>query len=75
MLGITAGARKKGKPRMQWMDDTKSVTGLTLNDLNQSVKDRNMWRTLVYNIIKKRKWTNVKSNEKAMANHSFENAV
>jgi hypothetical protein len=34
MLGITAGARKKGKPRMQWMD-IKSVTGLSVNDLNQ----------------------------------------
>ena len=39
MLGITAGTRKKGKPRMLWMD-IKSVTGLSVNDLNQLVKDR-----------------------------------
>ena len=29
MQGITAGARKKGKPRMQLINDMKSVTGLT----------------------------------------------
>jgi hypothetical protein len=57
------------------IDDIKSVTGLSLNDLNQLVKDRKKWRTLVYNTVKKRKWTNVKSKEKATANHSFENAA
>jgi hypothetical protein len=35
MLEITAGARKKGKSRMGWMDDIKSVTGLSVNELNQ----------------------------------------
>ena len=33
MLGITAGARKKGKLRMWWMNDIKSVTELSVNDL------------------------------------------
>jgi hypothetical protein len=59
MLGITAGARKKGKPRMRWMDDIKSVTGLSVNDLNQLVKDRKKWHSVVNNIVKKRKRTNV----------------
>ena len=31
----TGGVRKKGKPRMRWMDEIKSVTGLSVNDLNQ----------------------------------------
>ena len=75
MLGITGGARKKGKHRMRWMDDIESVTGLSLNDLNQLVKDRKKWHTLVYNIVRKRKWTNVKSKEKKMANHCFESAA
>ena len=35
MLGITAGETKKGKPRMRWMDDIKSVTEFSVNDLNQ----------------------------------------
>ena len=39
MLEITAGARKKGKPRMRWME-MKSVTGLSLNDLNQLVIEK-----------------------------------
>ena len=63
MLGITAGARKKG------MDDIKSVTRLSVNDLNQLVKDRKKWKLLLNNIVKKRKRTNVQSKEKATANH------
>ena len=75
MLAMTGGARKKGKPRMRCMDDIRSVTGLRVNDLNQLVKDRKKWRTLVYNRVRKRKLTNVKFKEKAMANHFFENAA
>ena len=43
--------------------DIKSVTGLSVNDLNQSVKDRKTWNLLVNSIVKKRKWTNVKSKK------------
>ena len=71
MLGITAGERKKRKPHMRWMEDIRSVTGLSVNDLNQLVKDRKKWRSLVNNILEKRKRT----REKAMANQSFENAA
>ena len=59
MLGITGGARKKGKSRMRWMDDIKSVTGLSVNDLNQLVKDKKKWKLLVNNIVKKIKRTNI----------------
>ena len=52
---------------MRWMDGIKSVTGLSVNDLNQLVKDRKKWKLLVNNIVKKRKRKNVKSKEKAMA--------
>ena len=74
MLAITGGARKKGKPRMRWMGDIKSLTGLSVNDLNKLVKDRKNWKLLVKNIVKKRKRTNIYS-KKATANHSFENAA
>ena len=59
MPGIAGGAKKKGKPRMRWMEDIKSVTGLSVNDLNQLAKDRKKWKLLVNNIVKKRKRTNV----------------
>ena len=32
MLEITAGARKKGKPHMRWMEDIKNITGHSVND-------------------------------------------
>ena len=53
MLGLTAGARKKGKPRMLWMDDIKSVTGLSVNYF--LMQERRIWRSLENNIVKKRK--------------------
>ena len=58
-LGIPAGARKKGKSRMRLMDDIKSVSGLSVHDLNQLVKDRKKWYFLVNNKVKKRKRTNI----------------
>jgi hypothetical protein len=57
MLGITGGARRKGKPRMRWMDDIKSVTGLSVNGLNKLVKNTKKWKLLLNNIVKKRKRT------------------
>ena len=59
MLEITAGAKKKGKPRMLWRDDTKIITRLSVNDLKQLVKDRKKWHSLVKNQVNKRKRTNV----------------
>ena len=39
---------------MRRMDEIKSVTGLSVNDLNQLVKDRKKWNLLVKNIVKKK---------------------
>ena len=39
MLGITTGARMKGKPCMQWMDDKKKCNS-TLRKLLKSVSER-----------------------------------
>ena len=38
--GNNCRSRKEGKCRMRWMDDIKSVTGLSVNGLNQLVKER-----------------------------------
>jgi hypothetical protein len=44
---------------MRWVDNIKSVTGLSVSDLNQLVKDRKKLKLLVNNIVKKRKRINV----------------
>ena len=75
MLEITEGARKKGKPRMRWMEGIKSITGLSVNNLNQLVIGRKTWISLVNNIVKKRKRTNVYSKKKATAIQSFGDTV
>jgi hypothetical protein len=50
MLGITVGALNKGMPRMQWMDDIKTLSKC----FKLLVNDRENWRSLVNNVDKKR---------------------
>ena len=59
MLRITAGARKKKGSPVCGGETSKVVTGLSINDLNQLMEDRQKWKVLVNNMGKKRKWTNV----------------
>jgi hypothetical protein len=60
MLGQVEGHRKQGKPRMRWLDDIKKATGLRLEDLRETVQDREKWRTLVEEKTRNRVRTNVK---------------
>ena len=57
--GNNCRSKEERKARMRLMDDIKSVTGLSANDLNQLAKDWKKWKLLVNNIVKKRKRTNV----------------
>jgi hypothetical protein len=71
MLAQVEGYRKRGKPRMRWLDTIKKATGLRLEDQREAVQDRKKWRTLVEEKTWNRERTNVKRiKEKAMANHS-----
>ena len=42
--------QEKGKPRMWWVKNIKSVTRLSVNDLNQLMQDRKMLHSLMNNI-------------------------
>jgi hypothetical protein len=60
MLGQVEGHRRQGKPRTRWLDSIKEATGLRLEDLRESVKERKKWRTLVEEKTRNRVWTDVK---------------
>ena len=59
---------------MRWIDDVKSATGLSVYDFKQLVQERKNWCSLVGNVVKKRKRTNVES-KMATAIHSFKNVA
>jgi hypothetical protein len=47
MLGQVKGYRRQGRPRLRWIDSIKEITGLLLETLKETVKDRKKWRMLV----------------------------
>ena len=38
MLGMGEGKRKKGRPRMRWLDEVQELTGLGLGQLKKEVR-------------------------------------
>ena len=60
MLGQVDGRRRQGRPRLRCIDSVKEITGLRLETLKETVKDRKKWRMLVEEKIRNRERTNVK---------------
>ena len=60
MLGQVEGYRRQGRPRLRWIDSIKEITGLRLETLKETVKDRKKWRMLVEEKTRNRERTNVK---------------
>jgi hypothetical protein len=60
MLGQVEGYRRQGQRRLRWVDSIKESTGLRLETLKETVKDRKKWRMLVEEKTRNRERTNVK---------------
>ena len=53
MLGRNGGRRRRGRPRMRWLDGITN-SNLTLSELQEMVMDREAWRAVIHGVSKSR---------------------